>query len=55
MEGSDGRENSIRVVVLGQTTVGKSSITVRFTQNAFADEYMPTVQDTYRKNFALDG
>jgi GTPase SAR1 family protein len=57
MEGAseyNSKDSATKIVVLGQGTVGKSSLTLRFTMNAFAEDYVPTVQDTYRKNFMLE-
>eukprot|EP01133_Synstelium_polycarpum_P013618 gene13618-16025_t len=43
------------VAVMGSGSVGKSALTVQFTQGIFVDKYDPTVEDTYTKSFELDG
>ncbi|KAN0033249.1 hypothetical protein ACTA71_002673 [Dictyostelium dimigraforme] len=43
------------VAVMGAGSVGKSALTVQFTQGVFIDKYDPTVEDTYTKTFELDG
>ncbi|GAM18452.1 hypothetical protein SAMD00019534_016270 [Acytostelium subglobosum LB1] len=43
------------VAVMGSGSVGKSALTVQFTQGIFIDKYDPTVEDTYTKTFELDG
>ena len=35
--------------MLGSGGVGKSSVTLRFTQDAFFEDYDPTIEDSYRK------
>lgn len=47
-------ENAIKLVILGQGAVGKSNITLRFTNNDFQEEYNPTLQETFRKNLPID-
>ena len=41
--------------MLGAGGVGKSAITVRFTQNVFVDQYDPTIEDSYRKAITVSG
>jgi len=43
-----------KVVVFGAGGVGKSSIVLRFTTDTFTSEYLPTIEDCYRKNFMVD-
>ncbi|KAK9457944.1 ras family-domain-containing protein [Dipodascopsis uninucleata] len=43
------------LVVLGAGGVGKSALTVQFTQGVFLDSYDPTIEDSYRKQVELDG
>jgi len=45
----------MKIVVLGIGGVGKSALTFRFIQNKFMESYNPTIEDSYRKNFKLDG
>lgn len=41
--------------MVGSGGVGKSSITVRFVSNTFVDNYDPTIEDSYRKQFRVKG
>ncbi|ELR25233.1 Raslike protein 1, putative [Acanthamoeba castellanii str. Neff] len=43
------------LVVLGPGGVGKSAITVQFIHDKFLERYDPTVEDSYRKEIAVDG
>lgn len=43
------------VVLLGEPSVGKSSITLRFVKDHFVREYDPTIEDSYRKQCLIDG
>eukprot|EP01115_Flamella_aegyptia_P012303 TRINITY_DN607_c0_g1_i3.p1 TRINITY_DN607_c0_g1~~TRINITY_DN607_c0_g1_i3.p1 ORF type:complete len:190 (+),score=34.19 TRINITY_DN607_c0_g1_i3:52-621(+) len=44
----------IKVVVLGDGGVGKSCVTIQFTQNHFVREYDPTIENSYRKQITID-
>lgn len=44
-----------KIVMLGTGGVGKSSITLRFTQDTFMDDYDPTIEDSYRKMIQVMG
>lgn len=44
-----------RLVVVGPPVVGKSALTIRLTQAEFANEYDPTIEDSYRHYCVLDG
>jgi len=44
----------LKMVVLGGGGVGKSALTIQFTQNLFVTEYDPTIENSYRKQVALD-
>lgn len=46
--------NEIRLVILGEGGVGKSAITIQFLQNHFIEIYDPTIEDSYRKQIAID-
>jgi GTPase KRas protein len=48
------RAHPYKVVVFGAGAVGKSSITLRFVSDTFSDEYLPTIEDCYRKNCLVD-
>ena len=44
-----------KLVMLGTGGVGKSSVTLRFTQDTFLDDYDPTIEDSYRKMIQVVG
>ncbi|VDM57596.1 unnamed protein product [Angiostrongylus costaricensis] len=44
-----------KIVVLGSGGVGKSALTVQFVQGIFVEKYDPTIEDSYRKVFEVDG
>ncbi|KAG9315122.1 P-loop containing nucleoside triphosphate hydrolase protein [Chiua virens] len=43
------------VVVLGAGGVGKSTLTVRFVQDVFLENYDPTIEEAYRRTLDVDG
>jgi len=43
-----------KLVVVGGGGVGKSALTIQFVQQHFVDEYDPTIEDSYRKQCAID-
>ncbi|KAK7202649.1 ras family-domain-containing protein [Myxozyma melibiosi] len=43
------------IVVLGAGGVGKSALTVQFSQGVFLDSYDPTIEDSYRRQIDVDG
>ncbi|XP_006011206.1 GTP-binding protein Rhes-like [Latimeria chalumnae] len=48
-------KNSYRMVVLGASRVGKSSIVSRFLSGRFDDQYTPTIEDFHRKVYNIRG
>merc|ERR1719512_376418 len=50
-----GSHSNFRIVVLGSGGVGKSALTLRLISDEFAEEYNPTIEDSYRKQVAIDG
>ncbi|KAM4808791.1 rho-related GTP-binding protein RhoH [Rhinophrynus dorsalis] len=47
--------NSIKCVLVGDATVGKTSLLVRFTSEAFPDSYKPTVYENTGVDVFMDG
>ena len=43
-----------KVVLLGAGGVGKSALTIRFVTGKFAEDYDPTIEDSYRKQTTID-
>ncbi len=41
--------------MVGSGNVGKSSVTLRFTQDQFVEDYDPTIEDSYRKQIVVEG
>jgi len=41
--------------MMGNSTVGKSSITQRYVHNIFTEKHISTIQDKYVKNEIVDG
>ncbi|XP_073514135.1 ras-related and estrogen-regulated growth inhibitor-like isoform X1 [Phyllobates terribilis] len=46
---------TMRIVVLGQSAVGKTALTVRFITKRFIGDYDPTLEMIYRHTAAIDG
>ena len=44
-----------KIGVFGDGGVGKSALTIRYTQDHFIVEYDPTIENSYRKNAVIDG
>ncbi|XP_044147392.1 rho-related GTP-binding protein RhoH [Bufo gargarizans] len=47
--------NAIKCVLVGDATVGKTSLLVRFTSETFPDTYKPTVYDSTGVDVFMDG
>ena len=45
---------SFRLAVLGSGAVGKSALTIRFTNQKYVEHYDPTIEDTYRVQSKVD-
>ena len=43
-----------KLVVVGSGAVGKSALTLQFVQSEFIEEYDPTIEDTFRRQCAID-
>jgi len=43
-----------KVVIVGGGGVGKSALTIQLMQNHFVELYDPTIEDSYRKQVAID-
>lgn len=54
MAGAKGLQQH-KLIVMGDGGVGKSCITVQYTQGRFLETYDPTIEDTYRKQVDVDG
>lgn len=44
-----------KVVIVGSSAVGKSSLCQMFSRNKFPEIYEPTVEDYFRKQVTLEG
>lgn len=44
-----------KVIVVGSSGVGKSSLTIRFVKGEFSEKYCPTLEDSYTKPVSIDG
>eukprot|EP01129_Flabellula_baltica_P003411 TRINITY_DN1317_c0_g1_i1.p1 TRINITY_DN1317_c0_g1~~TRINITY_DN1317_c0_g1_i1.p1 ORF type:complete len:192 (+),score=49.12 TRINITY_DN1317_c0_g1_i1:116-691(+) len=45
---------TLKVAMMGDGGVGKSSLTIQFTHNHFVEEYDPTIENSYRKSCVVD-
>jgi len=50
-----GNTINYKIVVLGSGGVGKSALTLRLISDEFAEEYDPTIEDSYRKQVMIEG
>ncbi|EAL72419.1 Ras GTPase [Dictyostelium discoideum AX4] len=51
---NSNNNNSMRLCVMGDGGVGKTSITIQFISNHFVNCYDPTIEDLYRKQCLID-
>lgn len=49
-----GRDNKVKITVLGAGGVGKSCLALRLTTGYFEDEYDPTINDMYEHELTVD-
>ena len=47
--------SELKIVVFGAGAVGKSALTIQFVQGQFIRDYDPTIEDSYRRPFSVDG
>ena len=48
-------EETFKLVIVGDGMVGKTCILMRYALNAFPDQYVPTILETYAKPVKVDG
>eukprot|EP00002_Diphylleia_rotans_P022610 TRINITY_DN442_c0_g1_i1.p2 TRINITY_DN442_c0_g1~~TRINITY_DN442_c0_g1_i1.p2 ORF type:complete len:191 (+),score=56.75 TRINITY_DN442_c0_g1_i1:59-631(+) len=48
------QQNQNKLVVVGAGGVGKSALTIQYVSKHFVTEYDPTIEDSYRKQVAID-
>ncbi|XP_063790907.1 dexamethasone-induced Ras-related protein 1 isoform X2 [Pseudophryne corroboree] len=48
-------KNCYRMVILGSSKVGKTSIVSRFLSGRFEEQYTPTIEDFHRKFYSIRG
>eukprot|EP00008_Paramoeba_atlantica_P012531 CAMPEP_0201484482 /NCGR_PEP_ID=MMETSP0151_2-20130828/8668_1 /ASSEMBLY_ACC=CAM_ASM_000257 /TAXON_ID=200890 /ORGANISM="Paramoeba atlantica, Strain 621/1 / CCAP 1560/9" /LENGTH=193 /DNA_ID=CAMNT_0047868173 /DNA_START=14 /DNA_END=595 /DNA_ORIENTATION=+ len=46
---------SMKIILFGTGSVGKSALTVQYVQGIFVSKYDPTIEDSYRKVAEIDG
>ena len=51
---SDYKVHAFKILLMGDASVGKSTLTIQFVSNKFIEEYDPTVESSYRKTLNVD-
>ena len=46
---------SVKIVIVGASTVGKTCLINNYNTNAFSDEHIPNVLDVFRGPLEIDG
>eukprot|EP01132_Coremiostelium_polycephalum_P002477 gene2477-3064_t len=54
MASSNNQNNNLKICVLGDGGVGKTSLTIQLCSNHFVEYYDPTIEDSYRKQVVID-
>lgn len=45
---------TFNIVLVGPSRVGKTALIMNYVKSMFGDEYEPTLEDVYRKQFVID-
>ena len=45
---------ALKLVVVGDGAVGKTALLVRYTENVYSTDYVPTTWDNFAKNIQID-
>lgn len=53
--GTGSSANSVRVVVLGSSGVGKSAVVMQYVRGMFIESYDPTLEDSFSKRVNFGG
>lgn len=51
---SSEKPRVLKLAVFGYGSVGKSALTVRYTQKVFIEDYMPSFEDKFKKNLIIN-
>ncbi|KAJ5067602.1 hypothetical protein M0811_02790 [Anaeramoeba ignava] len=47
--------NKLKCIIIGDTTVGKTSLAMTFSKNGFPKETIPSVYENFTKDFVIEG